>query len=399
VSQERFIQSIAVNIAFWCEHEGLEDPWAWTALDRERQNLFRAVEYGLRRSETWSAAANLALKCYTYIFERGYWSEWSLMLEEALSACPAEEMAVKGRLVQHLGSFYRKQRRLDEAQSAHEQAEAIGRALEDPFLVALAHLGLGRVYFRRRQYDRAEEYARFALAEFEAGGSHPGRAANARNLLGIITAGRGDYEEAASELYRARELFRQTGNEIELGRTTCNLCDALSRLGRVDEVLELHEEAAAIFEAYDKQLDLSLIYVNLGFLHYSQGQLAEAGAAFRQAYTPAIRRAGPVYYASLIEMNLGNVLLLQGDVEEARAYFLGAVKGFRLVNAKTMLANSMHGLAEVTLAAGEREEAVALLEDALAIVAAIPEDAFAKRMEKRFRGLLEGLRSPPEREK
>ena len=97
-------------------------------------------------------------------------------------------------------------------------------------------------------------------------------------------------------------------------------------------------------------------------------------------------------------MNLGNVLLQQGHTEESRTYFLSAVAGFRLVNSQTMLANSLDGLAEIALSTGDHREAVALYEEALAIVSAIPEDAFANRMEQRFVGMLEELTSPTEEE-
>ena len=272
---------------------------------------------------------------------------------------------------------------------------AIGRALDQPLLVASARLGLGRVYYRRRAYDDAEKNARLALDEFESQDAHRCKLAYTHQLLGIISVGRGNYEESTSELYRARDLFREAQEPIELGRTCKNLMEALSRLGRVDEALSAFEEAAAIFKAYDLQIEGASLYINLGFMHYSQGNLNQAETAFRQAYSPAMRRAGPIYLRSLIEMNLGNVLLQQGHAEESRIFFRNAVSGFRLVGAQTMLANSLDGLAETTLATGSREEAIAYYKEAHEIVAAIPEDAFANRMEKRFRSLLKELHAGP----
>jgi tetratricopeptide (TPR) repeat protein len=320
------------------------------------------------------------------------------VLEQALSACSEEPSVVKGRLARQLGTFYRKLRRLDDARAALEQAEAIGRGLNDPLLVASSQLGLGQVHLRRHQYDLAERYARRALAAFESQGTLPDKVAHTRNLLGIIALNRGNHRESVQEFRVACALFRQADEPIEYARTCVNLTEALSRLGSVDEALKLSEEAIAILTTYDLRLERSRLYVNLGFLHYSQDDLAQAEAAFRQAYTPAMRRAGPGYLRSLIEMNLGNVLLLRGHAEEGRAFFLSAVAGFRLVNAQTMLANSLDGLAEIAIAAGDREEAVTYYVEALAIVSAIPEDAFARRLEKRFRSLLKELRQPVEEE-
>jgi len=398
VTSSRFVQSVAANLAFWSEHAALTDPHAWPALDRERENLFRAVEFGLRQDETWSVATDLALNCFTYVFERGYWSEWTPVLELALYKCPDDCSVVKGYLLHKLGSLCRKLRRLDDAQAAHSQAEALGRALNDPILIAESKLGLGRVYRRRHQYDLAERYARQALLEFEAWGAPPDKLAHTQNLLGIIALGRGDYENSAKALYQASDLFRQAHEPIELARTMLNLCLTLGRLGRAAEALELAGEAATIFTDYDLHLERSRLNVQLGLLHYNEGDLALAEAAFRQAYSPAMRRAGPLYERSMIEMNLGNALLQQGHTDESQDYFLSAVAGFRVVNARTMLANSLDGLAEISLATGHHREAVALYEEALAIVSAIPEDAFANRMEQRFVGLLEQLNSPTEEE-
>jgi tetratricopeptide (TPR) repeat protein len=392
----QFLASVHANIAYWRDHSGLDDRLAWGKLDRERGNLFRAVVFGLQHDETWPEAAGLTLNCFAYIFERGYWSEWAVVLEQALVACPEGDLAVKARMLNQLGSLYRRERRLDDALDAHKRAEELGRALSDTMLIAQSQLGLGRVYRRRGQYDLADQYANQAVTAFSAPDMPPQYPAHAHNLLGVTALGRGNYEVAANQLFRACNLFRKAMEPIELGRSEVNLCEALARLDRVDEALELFEEAATIFAQHGHQLELTRLYVNLGFLHYSQDDLVEAEAAFRKAYAPNLRRFGPIYLRSQIESNLGNVLLLQGHIEEARTYFLSAVAGFRLAGARTMLANSLDGLAETTLATGDRQEGISLYEEALAIVEALPEDAFAKRMEIRFVGLLEELKSSTE---
>jgi tetratricopeptide (TPR) repeat protein len=389
----RFIESIAANLAYWHSHGALNDPRDWSELDRERANLFLAVEYGLRQAETWPAAAGLAVECYRYVLERGYWSEWAQVLEQGLLACPDEVSILKGRLAHQLGDLNRKRRRLDEAHAAHRQAEVMGRALGDSVLVARAQLGQGEVHYRRREYEEAESYALLALDEFKRHDTLVVKLAQAHNLLGMTALGRGEFEESGRQFYMARDLFQQVEEPIEKGRTSVNLAQALGRLGRVDEALALAEEAGGIFDSYGLPIERSRLYVNLGFIHYSQGDLARARAAFRQAYTPAMRRAGPLDLRSLIEMNLGNVLLQQGELKESQTYFLSASAGFRLINNRTMLANSLDGLAEIALANGEINDAIASYEEALEIVISIPEDAFANRMEARFRELLKELSS------
>ena len=398
MTSSAFVQSVAANIAFWRDHAGLADPLAWPALDRERENLFRATVFGLQLDDTYLEAAELAQRCFTYVFERGYWPEWTPVLERAITGCPGDQLALMGRLLNQLGSLYRKQRRLDEALAAHEQAQQIGRQLTDQSLIAHSHLSFGRVFLRKRSYAEAERYAQLALTEFEAGGAKPQKMANVYNLLGIIALGRGDYDASESYLRQACELFRQAIASIELGRSLANLCYTMENQGLTDETLEWFEEAAAIFTTYDLQIEHARLFNILGTNHYRQGNLTGAEVAFRQADTPIMRRSGPVYSQSLTEMNLGNVLLSQGRFEESRSYFIESVTGFRQVKSLTLLANSLDGLAETSIELGDREEAIGLYEEALEIVTAIPEDAIANRMEKRFRGILRDFGCPTEEE-
>jgi tetratricopeptide (TPR) repeat protein len=269
---------------------------------------------------------------------------------------------------------------------------AISRQLADQSLIAQTNLNIGRIFLRRHSYTEAERYAQLARAGYEDGGARPAKIANAYNLLGIIAQGRGDYEASESYLRRACERFRQADVPVELGRSLVNLCLAMENHGLTEETLAWFEEAAAIFVTYDLHIEYARLFNTLGTVHYKQDNLAEAEAAFRQADTPIMRRSGPGYFRSVTEMNLGNVLLIQGRFEESRSYFLKCVAGFRQVNSLTSLANSLDGLAETSIALGDSKEAIALYEEALDIVTSIPEDAFANRMEKRFQGILRELR-------
>ncbi|UCG26015.1 MAG: tetratricopeptide repeat protein [Chloroflexota bacterium] len=388
---DQFTRSVRANIAFWSRHTGLADPSAWPALHRDRENLFRATIFGLQLPDTYLEAAELAARCFEYVFERGYWADWIPVLEQAITDCPDDELALRGRLNGQLGSLYRKDRRLDEAVAAYNQQENIARQLNDPYGLASAHLRLGQVYNRKRQYEATERYAQMAMDEFEAINAPPEKIADTLNLLGLVALGRGDWHKAETNLRRACDLFRRANKHVDVGRSLANLLLALEHTGRIDEAFEMSEEAGQIFTAYDLHLERARLYINLGTLHYRRGDLAKAEAAFRQADTSAMRRSGPVYLQSLTEMNLGNVLLSQGRIEESRPYLLKCVAGFRRVNAQIMLANSLEGLAETSIELGDRDEAIHLCEEALAIVAAIPEDAFANRLEKRVRTILDEL--------
>ncbi|MBE2222594.1 MAG: hypothetical protein IAF02_13690, partial [Anaerolineae bacterium] len=134
----QFSQSVAANISYWQQHTHNLTDDALPTLDRERQNLYRAAKFGLHLPATWQETAELILQTFVFIERRGYWGEWIPMLEQLLASCPENDLAVRGRILDHLGLFYRHNRQLDKAFSAHQAELEIGLFLGDKWREAHA---------------------------------------------------------------------------------------------------------------------------------------------------------------------------------------------------------------------------------------------------------------------
>ena len=119
--------------------------------------------------------------------------------------------------------------------------------------------------------------------------------------------------------------------------------------------------------------------------------MEEAEAAFRRADSPYMRKQGRPYDRALTKMNLANVLLAQGRVNEAEKYWQASIQEWRQVDSRLMLANSLSGLAETYVEQGKFEEVIPLYQEALAIAIDHPDDAFAQRLRKRFEDALNDL--------
>ncbi len=164
----QFTQSVAANISYWQQRtQNLTDD-TLPALDRERQNLYRAAKFGLHMPATWQETAELMLQAFVFVERRGYWAEWIPMLEQALENCPDDNLALRGRILDHLGLFYRHNRQLDKAFAAHQAELQIGLILHDQWREAHAFINLGAVCREMRRFDEGLAYTLDAEKAFKA---------------------------------------------------------------------------------------------------------------------------------------------------------------------------------------------------------------------------------------
>ena len=83
------------------------DDQAIEEVDRERQNLFRAVQHGLTLPQAWEMTADIALGAIPLINRRLYRREWIQVLEQLISHCPPDRQQKKFELLIHLGRLQR----------------------------------------------------------------------------------------------------------------------------------------------------------------------------------------------------------------------------------------------------------------------------------------------------
>ena len=56
-----FRNSVATTLSYWREQTHEMDDQAIVVLDQERQNLFRAVQFGLSLPQVWETTASIVL--------------------------------------------------------------------------------------------------------------------------------------------------------------------------------------------------------------------------------------------------------------------------------------------------------------------------------------------------
>jgi predicted ATPase/DNA-binding CsgD family transcriptional regulator len=264
--------------------------------------------------------------------------------------------------VQTLSWFYQYQSRYLEAAAALEKAvhslkHEEGRTEADLALAAvLVHLGW--FYIRLGRLEQAEavvEESRLIYRRLDVP-PVPGQASNPLLPLAIIASIRGDYEAAA----RLGEETRQMSEaQDQIGNLPFALY-ALARacLGKGDlEAARRHAERAyAIVERIHDRWFMAYCLNELGNIASALRNYEEAEQHYRTSY--AIRQAFDDPEGMAVALNhLGKIATRQEHYEEAEQLFRQSLAIYQRINDRGGLATSLNGLGATGCALGDHQTA------------------------------------------
>lgn len=381
----QFTQSVAANIKYWQQRtQDLTDD-TLPALDQERQNLYRAAKFGLHVPDAWQGTAELLLQAFVFVERRGYWGEWIPMLEQALASCPADNLALRGRILDHLGLFYRHNRQLDAAFAAHQEELQIGLMLEDKWREAHACINLGAVCRQMRRFVEAETYILQSQSAFQAIHAPLIKHAFVTLELGLLGKGKGQWAQAEEYLRYSVSLWREVGDPVYLANCLKLLGEALAAQDKTDAALAAYHEALDCLAHTENYLDKIRVLNELGSLHLKQANLMEAERLLLEANASFLLQSGNLFDRAVVTNNLGAVYLALGRLAEAERFFRGSIALWQICNDPVQQANTLGGLAEVKTAQNQLAEAQQLYAQALALLADFPQDAWGQKLQKGFR--------------
>ena len=379
----QFKHSIFANLAYWQQQtQHLPDSQV-PIVDEERQNLYRAIEFGVKLSDCWQETAVLALQCFSLIEQRGYWHEWIPLLEK-LQATANGDLKLVGQLLNQLGIFYRYNRQLDKSLATHWREIELGRLTDDDWRLAHAHINLAATNRVLYNYDEAQQHAVAARDYFRAINAPPIKFAFVFLEMGLIAQARGQWHTAEEYQRQAIAYWRKLNQPTQLAQSLKLLGQTMLKQGEHDNALAIYQEALAILDTIGNELDKSRLFIDMGTLHYDKGEWDKAEAYFLQADSPALRHTGNLFDQAILSSNLGNVYLMNGRLPDACHHLQQAIPLWQQADDTIHLANALGGLAEVHLAQGEAASANPLLHQALALLANHPDDAWGQRLQQNF---------------
>lgn len=380
----QFTRSIAANVVYWRQRTQTLTDDTLPALDRDRQNLFRAARFGLRLSDTWRETAELILQAYVLVERRGYWGEWIPMLERLLAKCPADDLALRGRILDQLGLFYRFNRQLEKAFSTHQEELQLGLKLEDKWRQAHANINLGAVCRQMRRFEEAETYILNAQKDFSAIDAPVIKHAFVTRELGLLAEAQGEWANAEAYFGESVSMWRQVNDPVNLVSGLKLLGRVLAAQDKIDEASTAYHEAIKRLNLSENHLDKTRVLNDLGTLHLSQGNIPKAQLFLLAADSPFLRQSGNLFEQAVVANNIGNLYLVQGQIPEARHHFQRSISLWEACDDEVQLANAVGGLAEAKAAEGKIEEARQLFQRALDLLAQYPQDTWGQKVRERF---------------
>ncbi len=222
---------------------------------------------------------------------------------------------------------------------------------------------LGMALHAERRHDAARVQLETALElrRGKYGDAHP-LTIRALSALGALENDTGNYERALECLEEALAGARATlgRRNVEVANVANNLSSPLLELKRFDDAIDALELAASIYAELDGHADdLGMVSFNLGNVLRVQGRLDEAHDRFTTAVDVLTEASGADGWLTMrARYGLGICMLEQKNLEEGIPAIEGVFEDFEAKGETYLLTGASLEFAELLLAAGEPARAL-----------------------------------------
>ena len=121
----------------------------------------------------------------------------------------------------------------------------------------------------------------------------------------------GHYDDAARACEEAHRVFAAAGNAADAAQTVRFLGDIRMRQGRLQEALDLFQQALKINQAAHDDRGTAVTFNEMALISESEGDLKRAGELYQRAYLLFLK-LGHNKNAGMLANNVGGILLQEG---------------------------------------------------------------------------------------
>jgi non-specific serine/threonine protein kinase len=246
-------------------------------LEHEHDNLRAALVWSLSEAGDPALGLRLATALGWFWYLRGYLSEGSAWLEQALARAASAPSALRAAALNAAGNLASDQGDYGHAEALYTSALGLRRALGDKRGVAASLSNLAGVAERRGDHGRAVPLFEEALALAREVGDTLSVAKTLGNL-GLAVAQRGDLAREATLFEEALRLFRALGDTHSIAGALDNLGQVAFQQGAYVRARGLHEEALGLFRTLGAQRGIAGTLSNLAAVAEREGAYDRAAA-------------------------------------------------------------------------------------------------------------------------
>ncbi len=241
-------------------------------------------------------------------------------------------------VLNQLGSIHREWGRMSEAQDYHVRALSLCERMASRLpnaandvayqtTVARTLNSLGIVTAQRGNIEDAYGYCARALTILERVLPNSSDLANVLNNLGNISWFRADWDAVRNYYARALKIREElTPDSLEVATTLNNIGSAAFRCNDLQTAHDCFTRASGIFQRRIPQsLPAAMSFINLGEVAYSRDDLSTAETYFRRALAIQESIAPNSLHTAFSLKDLGEVAHRRGDLPKARDYYTRAL--------------------------------------------------------------------------
>jgi tetratricopeptide (TPR) repeat protein len=269
----------------------------------------------------------------------------------------------------NMGGVYQVTGETGKALDYFERTLAIREEISDRAGLATTLNNIGGVYHAMGQPRKALDYFERALPIREEVGDRAGLADTLNNIGGGYHA-MGQPEKALEYFERALPIREEVGNRAGLAATLNNIGKVYRAMGQTGKALEYLERALPIREEVGDRAGLAATLNNIGTAYHAMGELGKATAHYERAL-PVREEVGDRAGMATTLNNIGAVYGTAGEPEKALEHHERALAIFREIDAVQSVALLLANIAVLlheAPALGRQEEAIPLLEEAIAVM-------------------------------
>lgn len=229
---------------------------------------------------------------------------------------------------------------------------------------------LARVYRSINEHPIALDYARRALDCFRQTGEWRGLS-EAYFGIALAQVQEGAHESALENLQQALKLTGEHSASYTLGKIYANMAGVCWFLKRPQEGIRYLEKAIAYYERTDHKANAANGYNNLGINLILIGQWGRAQEALQRALELASEADERAEKVPMILDSLGELLMLRGELDEAKDYLVRAVQLATDDGNKWYACQALRTLARCYLAMEDHSRGLAKAQEAMALAESI----------------------------
>ena len=253
-------------------------------------------------------------------------------------------------------------RALDRYRAALACFEAAGDELGAAITRSIALGSLNQL----SEFELAERWAAAARPVFEARGDRL-RLARLEFNLGQLYSRQDRFQEALRSYRWAGEQFRRHGEPRDVGMALRNLAVCHQDLNDFDAALAAYREAAAYCREHDLALLGLEVDYNIAYLHFMRGEYTRALRGFDDARRASREHDDP-HHLALADLEQAEIYLELGLLREAEALAIDAERGFTALDMRYEVAKALTYRALAVARSGHHRQALELLEQAREIL-------------------------------